>query len=187
MSRDLVVVSGSPRSGTSMMMRALQCGGIPAFTDGAHQPDEHNPNGYYEHARVARSRAEGLDWVGDARGMAVKVLFRGILLLPETLKADIIWMVRAPEAIRASWAAFNRGESYVSHGMESLRDETRIAMEKRPGCRVLVVDYDDVVNNPQEMMAHVAKFLGGKLDVRAMAAVPEQRYRHHQPQGGQDD
>ena len=44
----IIVVSGLPRSGTSMMMKMLEVGRQPILTDNLREADANNPNGYYE-------------------------------------------------------------------------------------------------------------------------------------------
>ena len=44
----ITVVSGLPRSGTSLMMQMLSAGGLPALTDDLREADESNPRGYFE-------------------------------------------------------------------------------------------------------------------------------------------
>jgi hypothetical protein len=72
----VIVVSGLPRSGTSMTMQMLVAAGIPAVTDGARAPGEDNPRGYYEDERVKRLHKEDQDrtWLSEARGKVVKVI-----------------------------------------------------------------------------------------------------------------
>ena len=46
----ITIVSGLPRSGTSMMMQAIEGGGISALTDNIREKDEDNPKGYFTEA-----------------------------------------------------------------------------------------------------------------------------------------
>ena len=86
--RDYVtVVTGAPRSGTALMMRMLDAGGIPALTDGHRPPDEHNPGGYFEYDPVKRL-AEDASWLEAARGRAVKVIYRLLAHLPNSYQFD---------------------------------------------------------------------------------------------------
>ena len=48
----IVIVSGLPRSGTSMMMKMLEAGGLAPMTDSIREADIDNPKGYYEYERV---------------------------------------------------------------------------------------------------------------------------------------
>jgi len=52
----IIVVSGLPRSGTSLMMRILQAGGIPVLSDSHRPADINNPRGYFEYQQVKRIR-----------------------------------------------------------------------------------------------------------------------------------
>jgi hypothetical protein len=59
--REVVLVSGLPRSGTSMMMKMLEAGGVPIMTDGVREADRDNPKGYFEVERPGEGRGQELD------------------------------------------------------------------------------------------------------------------------------
>ena len=90
----IVIVSGLPRSGTSMAMRMLEAGGLPVVTDGVRAADTSNPNGYYEFERVKDfGQGRRLAWLVDARGkarenhLAAAHLPAGVVRLPGDLHA----------------------------------------------------------------------------------------------------
>jgi hypothetical protein len=76
------IVSGLPRSGTSMMMKMLEAGGMEALTDNIRKADIDNPKGYYEFERVKQIK-EDQAWLDDAKGRAVKMVSMLLLDLPE--------------------------------------------------------------------------------------------------------
>ena len=89
------VVSGLPRSGTSMMMRMLEAGGIEPFTDGARVADVDNPEGYYEYERVKHlERDPDRSWVRQARGRSLKVISFLLRHLPDDNDYLVIYMRR---------------------------------------------------------------------------------------------
>lgn len=89
----VTVVSGMPRSGTSLMMRMLDAGGIPVLTDGRRPADRHNPHGYFEDERVRRLAADSA-WIEEARGKAVKIIYRLLVHLPARLDYRVVFMER---------------------------------------------------------------------------------------------
>ncbi|HOQ91324.1 MAG TPA: hypothetical protein PLX03_14365, partial [Candidatus Hydrogenedentes bacterium] len=91
--QDIVVVSGLPRSGTSMAMAMLAAGGLPVLDDGSRPADPHNPGGYYEYAPVRASRSD-TSWVARAPGKAVKVVAALLPWLPPDRRYRVIFMVR---------------------------------------------------------------------------------------------
>ena len=97
----IVVVSGLPRSGTSMMMNMLKAGGISLLTDDFRKPDEENPKGYYEFKRVKQLK-EDASWLEKAEGKAVKVISYLLEHLPEEYDYGIIFMERKIEEVLAS-------------------------------------------------------------------------------------
>lgn len=95
------IVSGLPRSGTSMMMRMLEKGGLPVLIDGIRTADEDNPNGYYEFEAVKRTK-EDSSWLDDAGGKAVKMVYRLLYDLPQCHHYKVVFMRRDSDEILAS-------------------------------------------------------------------------------------
>ncbi|MCA1601952.1 MAG: sulfotransferase [Acidobacteria bacterium] len=99
----IIIVSGLPRSGTSMMMRMLEAGGINVLTDGIRKADEDNPEGYYEVelVKTLKQQSDKL-WLGDARGKAVKVISALLDTLPQSYRYKVIFMNRNLAEVIAS-------------------------------------------------------------------------------------
>jgi hypothetical protein len=183
----IVVVSGLPRSGTSMMMRMLAAGGVPPLVDGIRAADVSNPNGYFEFEPV-----KGLDkggdqsWLPTARGRAVKIISQLLTWLPETYDYRVIFMHRALDEVLLSQQAMleRRGEHdgdparareiYTAHLAQVER-----FMAARSCFRVLPVQYREAVADPAAAAAQVATLVGRSLDQRAMiGAVDGSLYRN---------
>src|SRR6185295_15833711 len=93
--KPIVVVSGLPRSGTSMAMKMLEAGGLPVVTDGRRSADEDNPRGYYEDERVKDLYREGdKTWVRESRGKAIKVISFLLKSLPPDNNYKVLFMHR---------------------------------------------------------------------------------------------
>ena len=109
----ITIVSGLPRSGTSMMMKILEAGGLEVFTDNLRLPDEDNPKGYYELEQVKALKDGDDSWIKDAPGKVVKVISSLLEYLPLSYKYKIIFMRRAIPEILASQKQMliRRGES----------------------------------------------------------------------------
>src|SRR5262245_21300644 len=97
----VTVVSGLPRSGTSMLMRMLDCGGIPALSDGERVADEDNPRGYYELEQV-KPLPDGAEWLERAPGRAVKVVSALLDKLPPGYQYRVLFLEREIEEVLAS-------------------------------------------------------------------------------------
>lgn len=187
--RPIVVVSGLPRSGTSMAMRMLEAGGMPIFTDRTRAADADNPLGYYEHDLVLTLDKGGdTAWLKDARGQAIKVVSALLPHLPETLRYKVVFMHRDLGEVLASQNKMleRRGEKGGDAGDARMRELYEDHLRKvgnllrRRACfETLDVRYADVIADPQEQARRIAKFLGGSLDVAAMAgAVSPDLYRN---------
>ena len=188
----ITVVTGLPRSGTSLMMQMLQAGGMEIFTDGGRAPDKSNPQGYFEHEKVAGLlRQDDPSWMIPARGKVVKVVAPLLTSLPFRLVDGIgkqsyrvIFMERAMDEILRSQATMLAGDSSVAHGptdigkvyQQELRDAR--AWLAQLGIPALEVDYARLVAEPQEVADEVARFLDNGVSAKSLAAsVRPELYR----------
>ncbi len=174
----VTLVSGLPRSGTSLMMQMLRAGGLPVLNDDLRPPDAHNPRGYLEYEPVKRS-ARDASWVARAVGRAVKVVHLLLPALPADREYRVILMRRPIEEVMASQLAMleGSGRSSDTEGdelgglFERQMAETESWLREASHCRVLVVDYPELVRDPAPWAARIDRFLGGGLDTRAMVAA----------------
>jgi hypothetical protein len=187
--RPIVVVSGLPRSGTSMAMRMLEAGGVPIVTDRARAADVDNPHGYFELDRVLELDKGGdTAWLSDARGKAVKIISALLPHLPEHFNYRVIFMHRDFGEVLASQNRMlvRRGEAGSAASdaeMTALYEDhlRRIGslLRRRPCFEVLDVRYSDVISNPPGEARRINAFLGGTLDPARMAgAVSPELYRN---------
>lgn len=189
----IVVVSGLPRSGTSMMMGMLEAGGMPLLVDRARASDADNPKGYFEFEPVKRI-ASNQAWLPAARGKAVKIVS---FLLPHTSATftyKIIFMHRALPEVLASQKRmlWRRGEDALHDDvkmMELYEKHVRGIEEwiaQQPCMEVLFVNYRDTLSDPRKTSERVNAFLNHALNVEAMAArVDSTRFRTHAQGGAQ--
>ena len=178
--KELVVVSGLPRSGTSMMMKMLEAGGIPPLQDNIRTADEDNPKGYYEFERV-KKLPDDTAWMPEAVGKAVKIIALLLTKLPlKGYRYKVLFMRRDIEEIMKSQKQMliRRGES-----PDKISDEEMITTYNRHLSEVLsfleanscftvfFVNYNDLMRDPEDWVPRIAAFLGKEMDVEAMKAV----------------
>jgi len=176
----IVIVSGLPRSGTSMMMKMLEAGGLSVLTDSIRQADIDNPKGYYEYERVKNLEKEtDKSYVREARGKVLKVISFLLKDLPDDNFYRVVFMRRHLDEVIASQNKMldRRGEDAIEDRetmAEAYRNHlaaVKILVRKRPNLEMLEFRYDEAVKNPKEAARMVNAFLGGALDERAMATV----------------
>ena len=176
----ITIVSGLPRSGTSMMMKMVDAGGIPPLTDELRAADEDNPKGYYEFERVKQMDKGDTAWVPEARGKAVKVISALLKYLPTTEQYRVIFIRRNIDEILASQRKMliHRGEDPDKQDdaqMKLLFEKHVRSVEEwlasRPNVRTLYVHYSDMLGTPRPQIERVNAFLGGKLDTARMGEV----------------
>lgn len=189
--KPIIIVSGLPRSGTSMLMHMLLEGGVPLLSDGGRPADESNPHGYFEYEPVkGLENNSDISWLSDARGKAVKVISFLLTWLPETYDYSVIFMQRNLDEIIASQhemlekreESVDRGDAartravYANHLTEVER-----LLARRSCFRTLSVSHRDTIENPEQQARRISVFLGRSLDVRRMAAIVDpqlHRVRH---------
>jgi len=179
----IIVVSGLPRSGTSLMMQVLQEGGIPIFTDSRREPDESNPNGYFEHERV-KSLASDNQWLKEAQGQAIKVIVQLLPFLPPANSYKIILMHRDLDEVLASQSKMleSQGNGAIVDN-EILRSPFLKSWQKavdfatrNEQVELLEIEFRDLVLKPQPVLVRIAQFLEKEnwdVEKLAMAVVPD--------------
>lgn len=187
----IVIVSGLPRSGTSMMMKMLEAGGVPIMTDAIRTADVDNPKGYYEYERVKELEKEtDKSYIREGRGKALKVISFLLKELPDDNFYRIVFMRRDLGEVIASQNKMldRRGEQSITDDemmAEAYRNHlaaVRILVRKRPNFAILEVRYDAAVQQPKDAAQAVNAFLGGRLDEAAMvAAIDAELYRNRRP------
>ena len=180
--KPIVVVSGLPRSGTSMAMKMLQAGGLPLVTDGEREADEDNPKGYFEFEPVMNlAKDPDKSWLADAHGKGVKIISTLLRELPDHHNYRVIFMRRDLREILASQAKMLARREETSEAddermMEVFENDlwrANYLLKNGPQFAVLPLHYTEVLAEPLEQARRVAEFLGGELDVEAMAAVAD--------------
>jgi len=186
----VTIVSGLPRSGTSMMMKILEAGGIPPITDELRQADEDNPKGYYEFERVKEMDKGDTIWVAEARGKAVKVISALLKYLPPGEQYRVVFIQRNMPEILASQRKMliRRGEDpdkiddkQMTALFEMHLNQVEEWLRAQPNFRVLYVHYSHILADPQSNITRVNDFLGGNLDPGAMVvAIDPKLYRNRE-------
>lgn len=184
----VVVVSGLPRSGTSMMMKMLQAGGMTVVTDELREADADNPKGYYELERVKQLDKGDTAWVADAQGKVVKVISALLEHLPRDYTYKVIFLHRQMDEILASQKRMleRRGEPTDRISDEELAglfakhlQKVEAWLQAQPNFSVLYVDYNQILADPRPDVRRVSHFLGLDLDEDGMAgAVDPALYRN---------
>jgi predicted AlkP superfamily phosphohydrolase/phosphomutase/tetratricopeptide (TPR) repeat protein len=192
----LIVVTGLPRSGTSMLLHMLAAGGIDVLSDGLRKPDEDNPRGYLEYEPIkslgaknqaaknqaAKNQANDEKWLFEARGRAVKIVVPLLEALPPDLACRVILAERDPEAVLDSQERMlvrrNQRLAASPERRRLLREEyarmlgrARGMLTSRPGTQLLAIDHRMAISSPYLAAEKMNKFLGGGLNVAAMAAA----------------
>lgn len=183
MENPIIVASGLPRSGTSMLMQMLRAGGLPVVTDGVRAPDEHNPRGYFEDERV-KSLEKNASWLFEARGKAIKIVSPLLQYLPEGLSCVVLFMRRDLAEVTASQSRMlERLEAPPDadfHDLETLLRahlrEVEQWIKDRPDTAGLFINHGEALRDPRRAAGTIRDFLQGlglnvRLDVEAMAAA----------------
>jgi len=179
----ITIVSGLPRSGTSMMMKVLEAGGLEVFTDNLRTADEDNPKGYFELEQVKALKDGDDAWVKDARGKVVKVISSLLEYLPSNYKYKIVFMRREIAEILASQKQMliRRGEpsegddQKMAEMFQEHLKRARVWLANQSNMETLYVDYNVLMADSAPAIKTVAEFLGLTENLDAMLAVPDKK------------
>jgi Sulfotransferase domain len=182
---EIIIVSGLPRSGTSLLMQMLAAGGITVITDKLRTADADNPRGYYEFELVKKIKHDA-SWLPQVRGKAVKMISQLLYDLPGSESYRVILMERDLDEVlvsqekmlerlgRTAAPRAQMKQSYTLH-LERLNEWLR----KQPNIAILDVNYNDLLAFPQQEAERVSFFLDGHPDATAMVrAVDPALYRN---------
>jgi len=188
----ITIVSGLPRSGTSMMMKILEAGGLEPLTDNLRTADDDNPRGYYEFERVKKLREGDLAWLPEARGKVVKVIATLLTSLPPGYTYRVVFMRRAMPEILASQKQMlvNRGEDAdkisdeeMGRLFEQHLQRVNEWVKSQPNITRHDVEYSELVKDPQPHIEVVCEFLGEKLDIEKMVGVVDPKLYRQRREG----
>ncbi len=169
---EIVLVSGLPRSGTSMMMQMLHAGGLPVLTDGIREKDTNNPKGYYEYEKVKALQKDN-SWLTEAEGKAIKIIAQLLKHLPPDFRYKIIFMQRDLDEVLASQRTMLKRnlqmvDTSVRDSFERELDKIYPWAEMEPNVDILYVPYAEVVDQPATQIKRIVEFLDCPMDADAM-------------------
>jgi hypothetical protein len=172
----ITIVSGLPRSGTSLMMQMLDAGGLPVLSDGERKADADNPKGYLEWERI-KQLPKDPSLIAEAEGKVVKVISQLILSLPSGHEYRVILMQRPlPEVLKSQEEMLRRRGNANSNADTSVIEEAfqrhMIEVNKwlagKENVQVSRVHYHRVLREPKAVAGEMSAFLGIPLDIEAM-------------------
>ncbi|MAI25929.1 MAG: sulfotransferase family protein [Spirochaeta sp.] len=184
--KTIVVVSGIPRSGTSLMMSILGQAGIPLLTDDARAPDDSNPRGYFELAAVRKTNEDSA-WLEQAPGQAVKVIHRLLPALPDEYHYRVILMHRPVEEVvqsqdrmlaRLGADPTDLPTDRVQAIFKEQHAQTRILLENGAHFEWIEIAYPTLIQAPEAEIERVIRFLELEAEVHDLAtAIDDRLYR----------
>jgi hypothetical protein len=183
--KPIYIVSGLPRSGTSMMMKMLEAGGLKILTDNIRTADDDNLQGYYEFERVKQLKDGDADWLKDAQGSVVKVISALLEHLPAGQHYKVIFMEREMMEILSSQRKMLERRGKPGNPAEDGRfaelygkhlDKIKSWLTHQINMDVLYIHYNEMVKQPVEYATKVAEFLGILMDLKAMGEVPQEQF-----------
>jgi hypothetical protein len=190
-SDEIVIVSGLPRSGTSLMMQMLDNGGMEVVTDHVRTPDTDNPRGYYEFEAV-KSIQRDASWLPSTRGKAFKMVSQLLYDLPAGERYRIIFMERdLDEMVVSQEKMLERlgrpaaPRDQITPAFEKHLEKIRPWLANQANMQVLYVRYNELVEDPVEQARRINEFLGGRANAERMArCVDPSLYRNRKTDSG---
>ncbi len=183
----ITIVAGLPRSGTSMMMQAIEAGGIPALTDGIREKDVDNPRGYYEFEPVKKTKTDS-SWVRQAEGKVVKMVYSLLYDLPDDHEYRVVFLQREMKEVLVSQKKMleRTGNKGANISEEKLAELFNAQLEKfykwiadKNNFSIVLIGYQDMIKSPVEQAEKVDGLLGNILNKDGFAsAVDPSLYRN---------
>jgi hypothetical protein len=185
MAHEIIIVSGLPRSGTSLMMQMLDNGGVAVVTDNVRTADTDNPKGYYELEQVKTIKRDA-SWLPAMRGKAIKMVSQLLYDLPGSETYRIIFLERDLDEILLSQEKMLARLGRPGASRDSMKEAYGLHLERlhewlrqQGNCSVLRVSYNNLLERPREQAERVCEFLGGLPDIEKMVqTVDPSLYRN---------
>lgn len=173
----VTIVSGLPRSGTSMMMQMLNAGGMELLTDDKRIADENNPKGYYELEEV-KSLTKDNSFIENAKGKAVKVISHLLQFLPNDYEYRVIFMERdMNEILQSQQKMLGKKEKVypaaIANAFKKELEKIDVLVNKEPNIKLMKVNYRNIIEKPGENIEKINEFLNNVLDTDKMIAEVE--------------
>lgn len=174
------IVAGLPRTGTSMMMRMLEAGGLEAIVDNIRCEDEDNPRGYYEFEPVKKTKDDP-SWLKGAGGKVVKMVYRLLYDLPAEYDYRVVFMQRKmDEVIKSQNVMLQRHGSDIATNdsmtrklFESELTKVRNWLDEQVNFKVLYIHYNEMLSDPSVQIAAIDEFFNNTLSTKPMSEVVE--------------
>jgi len=179
----IVIVSGLPRSGTSLMMQMLNQGGITVLTDNNRQADESNPKGYFEYDPVMSIHKDN-SWLDLAKNKSVKVVAPLLKFLDPKYRYKVIFMSRdLTEIVKSQQKMIGKDpETLPTRLFEAYKkhlNQVEIWKNKEPGVELIYLNYKDVLENTEESVEKVVSFIGIDMNKDAMIGCVDTSLYHN--------
>ena len=181
----ITVVSGLPRSGTSLVMQMLEKGGMEILTDHVRKPDGNNIHGYYEYDKV-KSLQKNASWLNEAESKTVKIIVQLLPFLLPRYQYSVLFIERPIEEILPS-----QSKMLKDRGQQTTADSNQLAtvfkqqvtrvkrwIENQPNIRMICLQYSHLILCPREEAAKIPEFLGVDMDLEAMISVIDSSLWH---------
>jgi hypothetical protein len=190
MNHEIIIVSGLPRSGTSLMMQMLDNGGIEAVTDNIRTADTDNPKGYYEFEQVKKIKQDA-SWLPATRGKVFKMVSQLLYDLPPGESYRIVFMDRDLDEVLSSQEKMLERLGRKAAPRESIKQAYKLHLERlhdwlglQGNMRVLRVSYNQLLRQPASEAERVSQFLDGRTNMeRMMETVDPSLYRNRKVAG----
>ena len=183
---DIIVVTGLPRSGTSLMMQILQSIGIRIFTDNQRRPDTSNPKGYFEHELVKTIENDS-SWITDAKGKAIKIVSPLLIYLPKDYNYKVIFMNRdfnelilSQEKMLTISAMRNSKNDIenLKHIFDKDINQAKNWTKENPKCKFVEISFAKLIENPKSEITKINEFLEINADLKdAIKIIDKSLYR----------
>jgi len=182
----ITVVSGLPRSGTSLMMQMLDAGGMELFSDNIRQPDRSNPRGYCEFERV-KSLNRDSSWLYETEKSAVKIVAHWLHFLPPEFEYSIVFMERELEEVIKSQdemlkfagrPARKYNLDLIANSYRRLIEVTKSWLSSQKNINTIYINHHEVITNPSHVAERINKFLGNILNDNQMPSVIDHALYH---------
>ena len=171
---DILIITGLPRSGTSLMMQIIEKTEIPVFSDGKREKDINNPEGYFE-LEAVKGIVKDNSFLENAKGKALKIVAPLPIFLDKKLNYKVVFMRRNMDEILRSQEVMLQKDQLSERdkfrGIYELHLSKTYRFFEDNSIPYIDVNYNELMKNPEVEIQKLVEFCAIQTDAKKLIEV----------------
>lgn len=170
----ITLITGIPRSGTSLMMQLFKAANVDIATDAIRTEDDNNPKGYYE-LEAVKGIVKNNAFLKDLDGKTIKIVAPLVTFIDLSLEYRVVFMIRDLDEVVQSQ------EKMVGKDQQDQKEKfkTMYAMHIEKSRQFLnshnipfiEIQHRELLQNPELSLKRLIDFCGWETPLEELKSV----------------